>query len=53
MTNRRKKEKPFRFLVCPVCKSKSITLYMGAQFGKYMCKSCGYVGAAIIEEKQK
>ena len=24
--------------------------YMGAQFGKYECKDCGYVGVIVIED---
>ena len=38
---------------CPVCKSKNITTYMGAQFGKYYCKKCGYIGVLILEEDGK
>jgi len=40
-------------LKCPKCKSEEVTLYMGAHFGKYMCKKCGYVGVLIIEENNK
>ena len=39
--------------ICPVCKSKEITLYMGGHFGKYQCKKCGYVGSLILEEDEK
>ncbi|HIG93839.1 MAG: hypothetical protein QT02_C0004G0028 [archaeon GW2011_AR9] len=35
---------------CPSCKSTKVTLYMGGQFGKYICKNCGYVGNLILEE---
>ena len=38
---------------CPQCNSTDITYYMGAQFGKYQCKNCGYVGAIIVEEYEK
>ncbi len=38
--------------LCPSCRSKNITLYMGGQFGKYKCKDCGYVGPLIIEKKE-
>ena len=37
---------------CPICKSSKITNYMGAQFGKYECKKCGYVGVLILEENK-
>lgn len=40
-------------LKCPVCKSENVTLYMGAQFGKYICKKCGYIGPFVIEEDNK
>lgn len=36
--------------ICPKCKSKDITLYMGGYFGKYKCKECGYLGVLVIEE---
>jgi len=38
-------------LKCPKCKSANITQYMGAQFGKYECKKCGYVGVIVIDEE--
>ncbi len=38
--------------VCPMCKSENITLYMGGQFGKYICKDCDYIGPLIIEKKK-
>ena len=38
---------------CPMCKSSSITLYMGFQFGKYQCKKCGYVGSLIVDDEKK
>lgn len=38
--------------ICPNCKSKNITLYMGGIFGKYKCKKCGYLGPLIVEEKK-
>ncbi|MFQ5620914.1 MAG: NAD(P)/FAD-dependent oxidoreductase, partial [Candidatus Nanoarchaeia archaeon] len=38
---------------CPDCRSTEITLYMGGQFGKYLCKSCGYVGPLILEKDAK
>jgi len=37
-------------LRCPSCKSYDIVHYMGAQFGKYECKNCGYVGVIVIED---
>ncbi|MFH1210669.1 MAG: hypothetical protein V1645_02020 [archaeon] len=40
-------------LKCPVCKSEEITTYMGGQFGKYICKKCGYIGPLVIEEPNK
>lgn len=40
-------------LKCPSCKSEEVTLYMGAHFGKYLCKKCGYVGVLVIEEGDK
>lgn len=39
-------------LRCPQCNSNDITYYMGAQFGKYQCKNCGYVGVIVIEENE-
>lgn len=35
---------------CPVCCSDELELYMGAQFGKYRCKSCGYLGPLVLEQ---
>lgn len=36
--------------LCPICKSKNITLFLGGYLGKvYRCSSCGYVGSLIIE----
>ena len=35
---------------CPQCSSENITWYMGAAFGKYICKKCNYIGPMIIEE---
>lgn len=46
-------KKYMRVLKCPVCKSEEITLYMGAQFGKYMCKKCKYIGPLILDEGRK
>ena len=37
-------------LKCPSCKSQEMSYYMGAQFGKYECKECGYVGVIVIED---
>jgi transcription initiation factor TFIIIB Brf1 subunit/transcription initiation factor TFIIB len=40
-----------KILVCPKCMSKNtLTPYMGAILGKYVCKKCGYVGSFVIEE---
>jgi ribosomal protein S27AE len=39
---------------CPVCKDKnSMAPYMGLQFGKWVCKKCGYVGVIVLEEGDK
>ncbi len=38
---------------CPMCRKDGMTLYMGFQFGKYICKDCGYVGSLVIEEYKK
>ena len=35
---------------CPECRSAELELYMGGQFGKYRCKSCGYIGALVLEQ---
>ena len=40
-------------LKCPSFKSENITHYMGAQFGKYQCKDCGYVGVIVIEDENE
>lgn len=40
-------------LKCPVCRSEEITIYMGAHFGKYLCKKCGYIGPLVIDEDKK
>ena len=39
-------------LKCPSCKSTDVTPYMGFQFGKYLCKQCGYIGNLIIEDNK-
>ena len=39
-----------KVLKCPSCKKDAVTPYMGGQFGKYICKNCGYIGALVIEE---
>jgi len=39
-------------LKCPLYKSNEIVHYMGAQFGKYQCKKCNYVGVIVIEENK-
>ncbi len=36
-------------LVCPVCKSTDVELDTGGYTGKYLCKSCGYIGTFILE----
>lgn len=41
---------PKKILKCPNCKSEKITLYMGGQFGKYICKKCNYLGPIVVEE---
>ncbi|MEM0350140.1 MAG: hypothetical protein QXE96_02280 [Candidatus Caldarchaeum sp.] len=36
--------------LCPVCKKTGLDLYLGGYLGKmYFCRSCGYVGALVIE----
>ena len=37
--------------ICPVCKSKNVTLYMGGPFGKYQCKKCNYIGNLILDKE--
>ncbi len=37
-------------LICPKCKSKSITLDTGGLTGNYRCKKCGYTGSFILEK---
>lgn len=37
--------------LCPSCKSKEITLFMGGVFGKYKCKKCGYIGLLVVEKE--
>ncbi len=37
---------------CPICRSLEITHYMGAEFGKYQCKKCNYIGALILEDDE-
>jgi len=37
---------------CPRCRSTNITLDMGGQTGKYICKKCGYTGVLVIEEER-
>lgn len=44
------KNKEHTSIRCPQCNSTDVTYYMGAQFGKYQCKGCGYVGVIIIEK---
>lgn len=39
--------------ICPKCKTSSMELYMGAIFGKYRCKKCGYIGNLVIEKDLK
>lgn len=35
---------------CPECGSVDIQPYMGAVLGmQYKCKTCGYIGALIVE----
>ncbi len=38
---------------CPQCRAEAITWYMGGQFGKYLCKSCGYIGPVVLEGEPK
>ncbi|MEM0440771.1 MAG: hypothetical protein QXY84_03475 [Candidatus Caldarchaeum sp.] len=40
--------------VCPVCGKASLDLYLGGYLGKmYFCKSCGYIGALLVEIELK
>jgi len=39
--------------ICPICKSPSMTPYMGGQFGNYQCKKCSYVGNLILDKRKK
>ncbi|RLE84277.1 MAG: TFIIB-type zinc ribbon-containing protein [Thermoprotei archaeon] len=37
-------------LLCPVCLSRRVVLYLGGYAGKiYKCQDCGYVGPLILE----
>ena len=36
-----------------MCKSKNVDLYMGGQFGKYICKNCKYIGNLVLEKDKK
>lgn len=39
-----------RVQLCPACRSKDISLFLGGYVGKvYSCASCGYVGPVVIE----
>lgn len=39
-----------RILICPICKSDKINLYLGGYAGMlYRCPSCGYIGPVTIE----
>lgn len=38
--------------LCPICKKDAMTPYMGLQFGKYICKNCGYVGVLVLEKEE-
>ena len=46
-----RKKKVEKEIFCPKCKSADITLYMGGIFGKYKCKSCGYIGPIVVEKE--
>ncbi|HIQ29883.1 MAG TPA: TFIIB-type zinc ribbon-containing protein [Candidatus Caldiarchaeum subterraneum] len=40
--------------ICPFCKSRNISLYLGGYLGKlYKCGSCNYVGPVIIEMSEE
>jgi RNA polymerase subunit RPABC4/transcription elongation factor Spt4 len=43
--------------ICPNCKSGDVTLDMGGQSGKYICRKCKYIGVFFTEidtdEKKK
>ncbi len=37
-------------LICPICKSDRINLYLGGYAGMlYQCSSCDYIGPVVIE----
>jgi hypothetical protein len=41
-------------MICPDCREKSLTPYMGGQFGKYICKNCDYIGPVyLVEDKEQ
>ena len=40
-------------MYCPKCKQQTLTLYMGGNFGTYLCKTCEYIGPLFIEEVPK
>ena len=46
------REEGYTSIRCPKCNSADITHYMGAQFGKYECKKCGYIGVIVIEKDE-
>ncbi|MBI4095965.1 MAG: TFIIB-type zinc ribbon-containing protein [DPANN group archaeon] len=37
--------------LCPICKSEDLAVWAGNVTGEYLCKSCGYKGAFIIEKE--
>jgi len=46
----RKGKKLRKIKVCPICKSASLTPYMGFATGiKYKCRKCGYIGPLFLE----
>lgn len=41
-------------LVCPMCLSPKVVLYLGGYCGKiYKCLECGYVGPLILDVDEK
>jgi len=41
-------------IVCPLCFSKNIVLFVGGYAGKiYRCLDCGYVGPLVLEVEDK
>jgi predicted RNA-binding Zn-ribbon protein involved in translation (DUF1610 family) len=45
------KSHKIQVLMCPECKSNSVTYYLGGELGyQYRCKDCGYIGPFVLEK---